>query len=49
MLPAGVPQAVKDQFVAQFVTPNDQKVHDTLKTIGRTVIPTLNIRIGWLF
>jgi len=47
--PAGVPQAVKDQVVAQLVTPNDRKVHDTLETIGRTVLPTFNVRIGWLF
>jgi hypothetical protein len=47
--PAGVPQAVQDQITAQFVTPNDRKVHDTLQKIGRTVIPTFNLRLGWLF
>jgi hypothetical protein len=47
--PAGVPQVVQEQIVAQFVTPNDRKVRDTLHKIGRTVIPTFNLRIGWLF
>jgi hypothetical protein len=47
--PPGVPQAVQDEMKRQFVTPNDTKVHDTLEQVGRTIIPTFNIRIGWLF
>ena len=43
-VPASVPQPVIDQFV----TPNDRKVEETLDTIGRTVIPTFNLRVGWL-
>jgi hypothetical protein len=44
-LPDGVPPEV----VAAYITPNDQKVYDTLEKVGRTTIPTLNVRIGWLF
>jgi hypothetical protein len=43
-VPASVPQPVIDQFV----TPNDRKVEETLDTIGRTVIPTFNVHVGWL-
>jgi hypothetical protein len=43
-VPAGIPQPIVDQYV----TPNDQKVRDTLNAIGRTTIPTFNLRIGWL-
>lgn len=32
----------------QFMEPTDKKVYDTLQTIGRTPLPTFNIRIGWL-
>lgn len=30
------------------VRANDQQVRDTLDTMSRTIIPTLNIRVGWL-
>ena len=43
-LPAGIPQQVIDQYVE----PNNQKVRDTLDTIGRAIVPTLNLRVGWL-
>jgi len=43
-LPPSVPQPVIDQFVE----PNNQKVRDTLDTMSRTIIPTLNLRVGWL-
>lgn len=42
-LPPGVPQEVIDKYVE----PNDQKVRDTLETIGRATVPTLNLRVGW--
>jgi hypothetical protein len=48
-LPAGTPQAVVDQVQHDYVEPNDKKVEDTLHTIGRTPLPTINVRIGWLF
>jgi hypothetical protein len=43
-LPSAVPQPVIDQYVK----PNDKKVQDTLDTVGRTILPTLNLRIGWM-
>lgn len=43
-----VPAVVPAQIVDRYVKPNDQKVQDTLDTIGRTVLPTLNVRVGWL-
>jgi hypothetical protein len=43
-LPAEVPPEV----IEKFVEPNDAKVRDTLETVGRTIVPTLNLRIGWL-
>lgn len=44
LLPAAVPQQVIDQYVK----PSDKKVQDTLDTVGRTILPTLNIRAGWM-
>jgi hypothetical protein len=32
----------------QFSDPTDQKVRDSLQTIGRTPLPTINLRVGWL-
>lgn len=43
-----VPPQVPQQFRDQYITPNDQKVQDTLNSLSRTVIPTLNLRVGWL-
>jgi hypothetical protein len=43
-LPSWVPQPVIDQYVE----PNNQKVRDTLDTIGRAIVPTLNLRVGFL-
>jgi hypothetical protein len=43
-----VPPSIPAPLVAQYVTPNDQKVSDTLQKVGRAVIPEVNIRIGWL-
>ncbi|MBK7586154.1 MAG: hypothetical protein IPI67_38970 [Myxococcales bacterium] len=43
-LPPGVPAEVIDKYVK----PNDQKVQDTLETIGRATVPTLNLRVGWM-
>ena len=43
-VPDGVPPGVVDAYIA----PNDQKVYDTLQKVGRTTVPTINVRIGWL-
>lgn len=42
---SGVPSAVP----AQYVAPAEQQVIDTLKTVGKTPIPTINLRLAWLF
>lgn len=39
-----LPQGLVDEYLA----PNDQKVRDTLEEVGRTPLPTVNLRIGWL-
>lgn len=44
-----VPRGVPQELVDLYVTPNDQKVRDTLESVGRTTIPTFNVRLGWLF
>ncbi len=48
-VPPVVPKQIYDQFEQQIIKPNDKKVQDTLDTVGRTILPTLNFRIGWLF
>jgi hypothetical protein len=40
----GIPQATVDRYVA----PLDEKVRDTLETVGRQPLPTFGIQIGWL-
>jgi hypothetical protein len=47
-VPKGVPPALVNAYKAQYIAPYDQKVSDTLTSIGRVVIPEINIRIGWL-
>ncbi len=42
-----VPPEVPQEVIDKYVKPNDQKVQDTLETIGRATIPTLNVRMGW--
>ncbi|HEY1537560.1 MAG TPA: hypothetical protein VGF76_26250 [Polyangiaceae bacterium] len=39
-VPPGIPQSL--------VTPNDNKVRSTLDSIGRTVLPTVGVKLGWL-
>jgi hypothetical protein len=43
-----LPPEVPQEIIEQFVEPNNQKVRDTLENVGRAIIPTLNLRIGWL-
>jgi hypothetical protein len=41
--------AMEQQGLEQlYVQPIDDSVTDTLETIGRSVIPTVNLRIGWI-
>jgi len=42
-----VPSYVPQVFISQYITPNDQKVRATLDKIGRTPLPTFNLKIGW--
>jgi hypothetical protein len=44
-----VPTDVPQQAVDEALGPHDQQVKDTLERVGRTPIPTFNLRIGWLF
>ena len=40
----GVPAMVTDPFTK----PLDASVTESLEKIGRTVLPTINLRIGWI-
>jgi hypothetical protein len=40
----GVPEVVIERYIA----PLDEKVRDTLETVGRSPLPTLGIQVGWL-
>jgi hypothetical protein len=44
----GLPAAAKDQIQKTYLDPADAEVHSTLEKIGRTTIPTLNFRLGWI-
>jgi hypothetical protein len=41
---SNLPQGVIDDYL----TRDEQKVRDTLEKVGRTTIPTFNLKIGWL-
>jgi hypothetical protein len=46
-----LPEPIKTQakmLLATQVTKSDQDVRDSLEKIGRTIIPTINFRIGWI-
>jgi hypothetical protein len=47
-LPSGTPQVIVDQVQSQYIDPIDRDVEDTLHTVGKTLLPTVNLRIGWL-
>ncbi len=34
-------------FQRDYINPNDEKVRRTLDTVGRTPLPTFNLKIGW--
>ena len=40
---------VPQQVVDQYVTPNDERVARTLEKLGQTMLPTIGIKMGWLF
>ena len=43
-----LPQPIIDQYLTPQLTPTDEAVRSTLETIGRTPLPTFNLRLGWL-
>ena len=44
---AGVPPQLADIIQKDYINPNDEKVRHTLDTLGRTPLPTFNLKIGW--
>ncbi len=40
-------EPAKSYVQSTYVKPNDDKVRSTLDTIGRTPLPTFNLKIGW--
>ena len=40
---------IPDQVVDQYVTPTDERVASTLEKLGQTMLPTIGIKMGWLF
>lgn len=47
--PAGsAAQAKAEEQAVPIITKTDASVRDTLERIGRTTLPTLNLRIGWI-
>jgi len=43
----GLPSVIADAVQRQYINPNDEKVRSTLDKIGRTPLPTFNLKIGW--
>lgn len=39
---------IPDAVVERYMQPTDERVRETLERVGRTVLPTFNIRMGWL-
>jgi len=48
-MPPNTPKQLVDDVNSQLRYPADTRVRNTLQTIGRTPLPTLNVRVGWLF
>jgi len=44
---AGIPPALENEVRTRYINPNDEKVRQTLDTVGRTPLPTFNFKIGW--
>jgi hypothetical protein len=44
-----VDDSIPDAVVDRFVTPTDERVEDTLERVGQTILPTIGIKMGWLF
>lgn len=48
-LPPNTPVTVTSAIQTDYIDPADKHVADTLKTLARTPLPTINLRFGWLF
>ena len=46
MLPPGL-EVFENTVRTQYINPNDAKVRDTLDKVGRTPLPTFDLKIGW--
>jgi hypothetical protein len=42
-----LPEQANTYVQSTYIKPNDDKVRSTLDTIGRTPLPTFNLKIGW--
>ena len=40
---------IPDAVVERFTKPTDERVESTLERVGQTILPTIGIKIGWLF
>jgi hypothetical protein len=47
-IPSSIPAQFSSQIKKQYIDPNDAKVRSSLDKIGRTPVPTFNIKIGFL-
>ena len=47
--PDSWPQEIQALADEQFIEPTDAKVEETLEKVGQTILPTIGIKIGWLF
>jgi len=43
----GIPPELADIIQRDYINPNDEKVRHTLDKLGRTPLPTFNLRVGW--
>jgi hypothetical protein len=43
-----IPAALRATAEEQYLRPTQQSVRETLERIGRTTLPTVNLRIGWI-
>jgi hypothetical protein len=43
-----IPAPLVQMYKEQYMTPTDRSVRDTLEKIGRSTIPTVNLRLGWI-
>ena len=43
-----IPASLRQQLYDEYVGPANHRVEQTLEKVGRSIIPTFNIRIGWI-